>query len=173
MEVARRNETEQNYDRKSELKAFEETREGVKGLVDSGITEIPRIFIGQSDNHKTAPDSEFEFPVIDLDDHKNPSNRKETVGRIRDACETWGFFQVINHGIPVTDLEEMLDGVRRFYEQESDAKKQWYTRDMTKRVVYNSNFDLYKAPVTNWRDTFLCMMAPNLPSPQELPSPCR
>lgn len=176
MEVAMRKEiTEQKYDRKSELKAFDETQEGVKGLLDSGITEIPRIFIGKSDNHKTAPDSQFEFPVIDLhgiDDHKNPSNRKESVERIRDASETWGFFQVINHGIPVSDLEEMLDGVRRFYEQESDGKKRWYTRDMTKRIVYNSNFDLYSAPVTNWRDTFLSVMAPNPPTPEELPSPC-
>ncbi|CAN6677358.1 unnamed protein product [Malus baccata var. baccata] len=35
--------TKTNYDRKSEqteVKAFDETKEGVKGLVDAGITEL-------------------------------------------------------------------------------------------------------------------------------------
>ncbi|KAM1380513.1 hypothetical protein ACFX2I_022231 [Malus domestica] len=36
--------TKTNYDQKSEVKAFDETKEGVKGLVDEGITEVPRIF---------------------------------------------------------------------------------------------------------------------------------
>ncbi|KAJ0769922.1 putative deacetoxyvindoline 4-hydroxylase [Helianthus annuus] len=49
------------------------------------------------------------------------------------------------------------------------------TRDMSgkTRVIYNSNFDLYAAPVTNWRDTFYCTMAPNPPEPHELLPPCR
>ncbi|RXI00057.1 hypothetical protein DVH24_030547 [Malus domestica] len=36
--------TKTNYDQKSEVKAFDDTKEGVKGLVDAGITEVPRIF---------------------------------------------------------------------------------------------------------------------------------
>ncbi|KAJ0937969.1 putative deacetoxyvindoline 4-hydroxylase [Helianthus annuus] len=57
----------------------------------------------------------------------------------------------------------------------TELKKQWYTRDMSgkTRVIYNSNFDLYAAPVTSWRDTFNCTMAPNPPQPHELPPPCR
>ncbi|KAA8548783.1 hypothetical protein F0562_000467 [Nyssa sinensis] len=60
----------------------------------------------------------------------------------------------------------MMDGVRSFHEQETEAKKQWYTRDNTKTVVYNSNFYLYSAPANNWRDTFHCIMAPELPEPR-------
>ena len=36
------------YDRESELKAFDGSKTGVKGLVDVGVTKIPRIFINQS-----------------------------------------------------------------------------------------------------------------------------
>ncbi|KAJ0775662.1 putative deacetoxyvindoline 4-hydroxylase [Helianthus annuus] len=69
----------------------------------------------------------------------------------------------------------MKKGVMDFHEQDTEVKKQWYTRDMSgkTRVIYNSNFDLYAAPVTNWRDTFYCTMAPNPPEPHELPPPCR
>ena len=32
------------FERISELKAFDETKTGVKGLADAGITQLPRIF---------------------------------------------------------------------------------------------------------------------------------
>lgn len=84
-----------------------------------------------------------------------------------------GFFQVVNHGIGAKVLEEMVEGARRFYEQDSEVKKEWYTRDGSKKVVYNSNFDLFKAASANWRDTTYCNMAPNTPKPHELPEACR
>ena len=33
------------YDQNIELKAFDDSKLGVKGLVDAGLTKIPRIFI--------------------------------------------------------------------------------------------------------------------------------
>ncbi|KAH1091328.1 hypothetical protein J1N35_018585 [Gossypium stocksii] len=71
-----------------------------------------------------------------------------------------GFFQVINHGIPLTTLDEMIDGIRRFHEQDKEAKKEFYSRDNSRKVIYNSNFDLYVAEAANWRDTLRCVMAP-------------
>nr|GLL46195.1 1-aminocyclopropane-1-carboxylate oxidase homolog 1-like isoform X2 [Ipomoea trifida] len=73
-----------------------------------------------------------------------------------------GFFQVVNHGIPGDVLEEIKRGVRGFHEQDTEVKKEWYTRDQSRKVIYNSNFDLYTAPAANWRDSVLCIMAPNL-----------
>lgn len=158
------------YDRLSELKAFDDTKAGVKGLVDAGITHVPRMFIQPQDNFTTAA-TEFSFPVIDMENMKtDPAFRKKIVEMVRDASETWGFFNVVNHGIPVTVLEEMKNGVRRFFEQGDEVKKQYYTRELEKKVVYNSNFDLYKAPAANWRDTFYFLMAPHPPNPEELPA---
>ncbi|XP_027342539.1 1-aminocyclopropane-1-carboxylate oxidase homolog 1-like [Abrus precatorius] len=39
--------------------------------------------------------------------------------------------------------------------------------------VYNSNFDMYSSPALNWRDTFVCLLAPNGPKPEDLPVVCR
>ncbi|XP_024032549.1 1-aminocyclopropane-1-carboxylate oxidase homolog 1-like, partial [Morus notabilis] len=167
---------EAKYDRASELKAFDETKAGVKGLVDSGVTEIPRIFHHPSDNdfeeiYVSSGDSQFSIPVIDLGGltTEDSVKRKEIVERIREASENWGFFQTVNHGIPESVLEEMKDGIRRFHEQETEMKKVFYTRDPTKPVVYNSNFDLYSAPAANWRDTFALMFHNSPPNPQDLP----
>lgn len=34
-----------DYDRGTELRAFDETKAGVKGLVDAGFTKVPRMLI--------------------------------------------------------------------------------------------------------------------------------
>ncbi|XP_027116492.2 1-aminocyclopropane-1-carboxylate oxidase homolog [Coffea arabica] len=169
-------EVEPHYDRQSELQAFDETKAGVKGLVDAGITKVPRIFIQPQcslDDGLNGTKGIFKFPVIDLDGiDTDPARRKEIVDKVRDASETWGFFTVVNHGIPFSVLEEMIQGARRFFEQDTEFKKQWYTRDYTKTVVYNCNFDLHISPAANWRDTCYCYMAPNPPAPEELPDAC-
>ncbi|XP_028104478.1 1-aminocyclopropane-1-carboxylate oxidase homolog 3-like [Camellia sinensis] len=121
---------ETNYDRAQELKAFGDTKTGVKGLVDAGIAGVPKIFI------------------------QPPDNLNKTTN-------------------PKSVLEEMKQGVHRFHEQDSEVRKEWYTRDVKKAVVYNCNFDLFSAPTANWRDTFCCSMAPKPPNPEELPPPCR
>ncbi|KAK6145956.1 hypothetical protein DH2020_019825 [Rehmannia glutinosa] len=169
--------TEPTYNRKSELEAFDDTKAGVKGLVDAGITKIPRIFIHPPQNVKDITNltkTPFSFPVIDLDGiDKDPIKREKIVDMIREASETWGFFQVLNHGIPTNILEEMLDGVRKFNEQETEIKKQYYTRDFTKNFRYNSNFDLFSSPAANWRDTVYCSIAPHEIQPEEVPVVCR
>ncbi|KAJ1395811.1 Oxoglutarate/iron-dependent dioxygenase [Sesbania bispinosa] len=160
-----------------ELKAFDDTKAGVKGLVDEGVTKIPSLFHHPPDKFVKASNlgnTEHIIPVIDLANvSKDPSIRQEIVSRIREASETWGFFQVVNHGIPLTVLEEIKNGVRRFYEQDTEVKKELYSHDQMRPFMYNSNFDLYSSPALNWRDTFMCYLAPNTPKPEDLPEVCR
>ncbi|KAM3326716.1 1-aminocyclopropane-1-carboxylate oxidase [Capsicum chacoense] len=170
---------QKSYDKMSELKAFDDTKAGVKGLVDAGITEVPQIFILPPKYRPESSDtceSQFIFPVIDLEGiNEDPIKHKEIMDKVRDASETWGFFQVVNHGIPESVLEEMLQGTREFFDQDIEVKKQYYTRDLTKKVVHTSNYDLYNPsiPAANWRDSVFFSMAPNPPSPEELPKPRR
>ncbi|KAL3507679.1 hypothetical protein ACH5RR_033061 [Cinchona calisaya] len=176
-EVESATSSEHNYDRITELKAFDETKAGVKGLVDAGITKVPRMFYSFPDKSVKESDNrevETSIPVVALDDiDGDPIRRKKVVEIVREASEKWGFFQVVNHSIPVEVLDEMLDGVRKFYDQHAEVKKQWYTRDGSETVVYNSNFDLFSAPSANWRDTTYVNMAPRPPNADELPEACR
>lgn len=158
----------------SERKAFDEAKEGVKGLVDAGIKKIPEIFHHQPDKYEKSYNTCHVIPVIDLTNiDKDPSLHQEIVQKVKEACETWGFFQVINHGIPLSVLEEIKDGVKRFYEQNTQVKKDLYTRDRNKSFIYNSNFDIYSSPALNWRDTFMCYLAPHTPKLEDFPIVCR
>ncbi|VFQ79735.1 unnamed protein product [Cuscuta campestris] len=173
-------------ERQSQLKAFDETKEGVKGLVDAGITKLPSIFINPAqqitphENPSPAAaaareeDINNNIPTIDLEGiHEDEAKRRRAVEAAREASGTWGFFRVTHHGIPDGVVAAVMGGVRGFFEQETAAKREWYTRDYAKNFVYHSNFDLFTSSFADWRDTFYSVMAPNTPDPQQLPPVCR
>ena len=165
-----------HYDRKSELEAFDDTKSGVKGLVDGGITKVPKIFIHNQSkiNNKPYAGDKYSIPIVNMEGiDKDPSLRREVINKIREASETWGFFQITDHGIPATTLKEMIEGMRKFHEQDNEVKKQFYTRDESKKVIYNTNYDFYQIKAANWRDSLYCLMAPHPPCPEELPAACR
>ncbi|KAK4482810.1 hypothetical protein RD792_009980 [Penstemon davidsonii] len=165
--------------RKIETQEFDNTKAGVKGLLESGLKKIPNIFIHEqyilekkSDSDSARP--ELSIPVIDLEGlNKGSSARSEIIKKVKESCESWGFFQIVNHGIPDIVMKKVLEGVRDFHELDSEVKKQYYSRDFKKKVLYNSNFDLYQAPSVNWRDTLYLIMAPDPPKPEDLPQGCR
>ncbi|CAN4120500.1 unnamed protein product [Withania somnifera] len=166
------------YDWEREVQAFDDSKAGVKGLLDSGVTRLPRIFLQNQYVAEKKLDCEIvtksRIPVIDFEGlGKSPAQRADIVRGIKDACENWGFFQVVHHEIPLSVMEEVIEGVRHFHEQDSEVKKEFYSRDVTRKFSYNSNFDLRKARAANWRDTLSCVIAPNPPDPNEIAEVCR
>ncbi|KAL2530793.1 1-aminocyclopropane-1-carboxylate oxidase-like protein 1 [Forsythia ovata] len=171
-------ESAENKDRLKELKAFGETKSGVKGLVDSGISKIPKLFIRPHDelaNESNHGRSNIQVPIIDLrgfetdDDH-----RKKIINDLKQASKEYRIFQVLNHGIPLSVLDGMLDGIRRFHEQDAEIKKEFYSFDRFKKVNYASNIDLYLSSAADWRDTLtISLLLSDHVEPDELPAVCR
>ncbi|KAI3707474.1 hypothetical protein L6452_26030 [Arctium lappa] len=176
------NSKESQGDRIKQLKAFDDTKSGVKGLVDAaagGVVDIPEIFIRPPD--EVAEDlalvrTSLRVPAIDLNgvDNKGSSIRGKIVEEIKQASEIWGFFQVINHGIPMKVLQELLNGVREFNEQNVEVKKEYYSRDPERMVKFNTNYDFYMSRAANWRDTLIVDMLNSYHlDPEDLPLVCR
>ncbi|KAL6638617.1 hypothetical protein ACP70R_023728 [Stipagrostis hirtigluma subsp. patula] len=157
------------YDRRRELQAFDDSKAGVKGLLDAGITAIPAIFHHHAPPEQQQQQQQARIPVIDL----AAPEREQVVAQVKAAAETVGFFQVVNHGVPGELLAEMLASIRRFNEEPPEAKRPYYTRDLPRKVKFNSNFDLFESPAANWRDTLFCEAAPEPPRPEELPAAVR
>ncbi|KAL1191301.1 1-aminocyclopropane-1-carboxylate oxidase-like protein 9 [Cardamine amara subsp. amara] len=171
------------FNRLKELTAFVSTRTGVKGLVDAEITEVPRLFHFPSSTISNNTPSNISklnltVPIIDLGEIKNGNEdktaRNDVVSKIKDAAENWGFFQVINHSVPLTVLEEIKKGVRRFHEQDLEVKKPYMSTGFDKRFNYNNSFSIYHSSPLNWRDTFTCYGSTEDPlKPEEIPVACR
>ncbi|WVZ90377.1 LOW QUALITY PROTEIN: hypothetical protein U9M48_036684 [Paspalum notatum var. saurae] len=179
--------TTESYDRLSELKAFDDTKAGVKGLVDAGITSVPAIFRHPHQQLSSSSCSSIStstttatrartIPAIDLSASEGPDARARwSSWSRRSAAETAGFFHLVNHGVPRELLSDALSSVRRFHESPPEAKRPYYTRDLTRRVRFNSNFDLFQSPAANWRDTLFFAAAPDEPplAEEELPAAVR
>ncbi|XP_061993913.1 deacetoxyvindoline 4-hydroxylase-like [Rosa rugosa] len=115
-------------DRLELLKAFDESKAGVKGVVDAGITKVvPPIFVGLkkdpsiAGDHKTS--GHFSIPVIDLADNEGRS--AEVIDQVRRAAESFGLFQVVNHGMP----RRVMEATRGFHELPREAKAEYYGRE--------------------------------------------
>lgn len=167
----------ENYDRAREVKQFDDSKTGVKGLVDSGLTSIPRIFIHPPETlsdlkptSQTRPDS---IPTIDLSGSDSEDRRPSIVDQIGRAAREFGFFQVTNHGIPTETLDRTIAAIKGFHEQPEEIRSKVYTRESGTGVSYISNVDLFQSKAASWRDTIQLRMGPTPPAPELIPEICR
>ena len=82
------------------------------------------------------------IPVIDLSDIS--SSPTPIVKQVASACSEWGFFQVLNHGVPKNLIECVWDETHRFFELPRQAKlkilrskenpRGYYDRELTKNT---------------------------------------
>ncbi|KAL4637923.1 hypothetical protein ACB092_03G113300 [Castanea dentata] len=172
------NVNDEEYDRVKEVKQFDGSKIGVKGLVDSGITTIPRFFVHPPDvlsqlkpGSKTRPD--LVIPTIDLSGVDSHHNRSLIVDQIRQACSSFGFFQIVNHGVPLGVLDRAIQSIKGFHEERTEIKARFYTRGIGTGVSYISNVDLYNSKAASWRDTLQLRMGPKMADHDQIPEICR
>ncbi|XVF71988.1 hypothetical protein PTKIN_Ptkin12aG0084800 [Pterospermum kingtungense] len=92
------------------------------------------------------------IPVIDLS-KVEAKNRNHIIQQILKASEEFGFFQVVNHGIPENVMKESMDVFKEFFQMPEEEKAKFYSEDPKKasRLLTSSvNYDWEKVHL--WRD---------------------
>ncbi|KAL6003455.1 hypothetical protein ACLOJK_023685 [Asimina triloba] len=162
-----------DYDRLKEVKEFDDSKIGVRGLVESGAATIPRFFHHPPENLSlNRPPAALSVPTVDLSDLET-DRRSAIVRQIADASRTWGFFQITNHGIPLSVIEDAISAVRSFHEQPLAVRSKYYTRGSGSGVVYNTNVDLFQSKAASWRDTLQVLFGPEPLDAEKIPEICR
>ncbi|KAI3807961.1 hypothetical protein L1987_23900 [Smallanthus sonchifolius] len=89
-----------------------------------------------------------DVPLIDI----GGGDRGLISKQIGDACRHYGFFQVINHGVPDDLVEKMQQVAREFYELPVEEKMKLYSEDPAKTMRFATSFNVDKEQVHNWTD---------------------
>ena len=126
---------------------------GVKGMVDSGLSEVPRQYVQPPKERIDKKNATLNNnPPIDLSKLDGP-DRIQVVEEIAKAAQNLGFFQVVNHGVPVELLESLKDTAHKFFGQPAE-KKAIYCKGVspTPLVKYGTSFVPEKEKALEWKD---------------------
>ncbi|KAL2556914.1 2-oxoglutarate (2OG) and Fe(II)-dependent oxygenase superfamily protein [Forsythia ovata] len=93
-------------------------------------------------------------PVIDLEKAEG-LDRVETIQQILNASQEFGFFQVINHGVSESLMDDTMSVFKEFYGMPAEYKAGFYSNDINKSCrIYSSTLNYNAEEVHYWRDNF-------------------
>lgn len=95
----------------------------------------------------TTTASSDEIPIVDI----SAAETGDLVAAIGGACEDWGFFQVINHGVPVEKRERVEAEARRFFGMPAEEKRKVRRSEAYPLGYYDSE---HTKNVRDWKEVF-------------------
>ena len=152
-------------------------RKSIQELSDNGhLHAIPGDFIVPEEERCNLKDrpilsttgAALEIPLIDMDDVAKDQlgagdRHSELLQQVRDASREWGFFQVKNHGVPLSVVTQMQQVVHEFLELPAEEKnKVRFTSPEGATVVdgYSSRQGTSEGALSMWCDNLRCRMFP-------------
>ncbi|KAH9789173.1 Feruloyl CoA ortho-hydroxylase 1 [Citrus sinensis] len=77
----------------------------------------------------------------------------EVAKSICDAAENWGFFQIVNHGVPLEVLERVKEATHRFFALPAEEKRKYSKENSpTNKVRLGSSFVPLVEKALEWKD---------------------
>ncbi|KAI9121989.1 hypothetical protein K1719_006678 [Acacia pycnantha] len=147
----------------------EDLCKGVKLLSDNGLHRVPSKFILpvsdrpniNVEDQNVVTSNLIQLPIIDFAELLGP-NRPQVLHSLSHACEHYGFFQLVNHGIPDDVVRRMMDVCRRFFDLAHEERARYMTTDVEAPVRYGTSYSPTRDTVFCWRD-FLKLLCHPLP----------
>ncbi|XP_057842686.2 jasmonate-induced oxygenase 2 [Cryptomeria japonica] len=142
--------------------------DAVEILVEKGITSIPEKFIRPPEERFTSPTpseyGEEQVPVIDLQGLnccEGSVEREKVLKQLAYACEEWGFFQIVNHGIPESLMEAMMNVSKAFFGLSVEEKQAYAALPGLITQGYGSKYIAREGATRDWRDFVYLFLQPH------------
>ncbi|KAL5834066.1 hypothetical protein ACOSQ3_017740 [Xanthoceras sorbifolium] len=149
---------------------------GVKGLSEMGIKALPEQYIQPlQERVMTKIEPRESIPVIDfLNIDMSKWDDPQVANSICDAAEKWGFFQVVNHGVP----QEVLDNVKKatygFFGLPAEEKRKYSKENSpSNNVRFGTSFTPQVEKALEWKDYLSLFYVSEEEAAALWPSVCR
>ncbi|KAK6277788.1 hypothetical protein POUND7_018111 [Theobroma cacao] len=143
----------------------------VKQLVESGcLTSVPPKYVFKNTESDDCMVTELEaIPAIDFSllTSGNPDERSKVINELRNACQEWGFFMVINHGVPETLRKEMIRATKDFFDLAGEEKQQYTGKKLFDPIRCGTSFNPKVDKVLLWRDYLKVHVHPHFSAPNK------
>ncbi|KAM7525971.1 hypothetical protein LguiA_015873 [Lonicera macranthoides] len=120
----------------------------------STVNHVPSNYIrpiSERPNLSNVRVSVESIPLIDLEGLDGP-NHSHIIQQIGLACQQDGFFQVKNHGVPQSEIDNMLRIAKEFFRLPESERMKNYSDDPLKTTRLSTSFNVRTEKVANWRD---------------------
>ncbi|KAK1375456.1 Fe2OG dioxygenase domain-containing protein [Heracleum sosnowskyi] len=137
----------------------------VQELAKQPLIKIPPRYVHHDDHHEDSShyESKLPFPSVPIIDLHNfiygDSLYDNELEKLHQACQQWGFFQVVNHGLSATLLEDLKREIVDFFRLPLEEKKKlWQQPD--NHEGFGQLFVVSEEQKLDWSDMFYITTLP-------------
>ncbi|XP_057812547.1 2-oxoglutarate-dependent dioxygenase 19-like [Salvia miltiorrhiza] len=143
----------------------------VKQLAESpNLSSIPSNYVYHSDAAEiSAAKFEASIPIIDLSllASQNPHLKLKAVHDLDQACQQWGFFILVNHGVPEELIRGVIEAASEFFDLPEAEKPEFQPENVLSRIRYGTSFNAATDNVFCWRDFVKVFVHPHFTCPDK------
>ncbi|PSS02798.1 Protein DMR6-LIKE OXYGENASE 1 like [Actinidia chinensis var. chinensis] len=143
----------------------------VKALVESpALTSLPSNYsytINPDESDASDPDG--TLPIIDFSllTSRDPHQRSTVIQELNKVCQDWGFFMLVNHGVPESLMKAVVDVCKEFFNLPMEEKMEFADKDIWKPIRFGTGVDVKVEKFFTWRDFIKVLGVPQFQFPNK------
>ncbi|CAA0832378.1 Protein SRG1 [Striga hermonthica] len=133
----------------------------VQELAKRNLSTVPSRYVRvEGDEHISFNLSySLEIPTIDFRKLYDSNFMDFELHKLHNACQEWGFFQVINHGVDTKVIETMKLDIQNFFNLPTEEKNKYY-QEPGDLQGYGQAFVVSEEQKLDWADMFYIVTQP-------------
>ncbi|CAK9133711.1 unnamed protein product [Ilex paraguariensis] len=138
----------------------------VKTLTESAdLKTIPSnyAYTPTDPNEADVLEEEVSIPIIDFSllTSAIPEQRFKAIQDLDKACQDWGFFMVVNHGVPESLLKGIINASTEFFNLPEEEKKEFAGKNISDPIRCGSTLSTSNGKKFLWRDFVKLVVQPD------------